>query len=272
MDHRANFADFRSRFGPWALVAGASQGLGAEYAAQLAARGLNLVLVARHADRLAALSEDLSSRYGVQVKTIPLDLARSDATEAIARQVVGMEIGLLIYNAAYSMVGEFLDIPFADHLKEIDTNCRTPLAMIYTFGRMMRSRGRGGIILMSSLSSSQGSPLVASYAATKAFSQVLGEGLWDELRQGGVDVLVCSPSAISTPGYLASQAAGPKKSSVQALAPRQVAAEALAALGKQPNVIPGWSNRLAAFFMRRLLPRQTAIRLMGRVLRGMYAN
>lgn len=272
IDHRANSSAFRSRFGPWALIAGASQGLGAEYAAQLAAMGFNLVLVARTAGRLASLTDNLSARFGIQALPVPADLSRPDAVDEIVRQVADREIGLLICNAAYSVVGEFFETSLEEHLKEIDTNCRTPLILVYTFGQLMRARQRGGIILMSSLSSSQGSPLVANYAATKAFSLVLGEGLWDELSRAGVAALVCTPSSISTPGYLASLPARKGKNAMQPTSPRQVAVETLAALGKQSSVIPGWPNRLAAFMMRRLLPRQTAIRLMGRVLRGMYAG
>jgi hypothetical protein len=119
------------------------------------------------------------------------------------------------------------------------------------------------------LSAFQGSAFIANYAATKAFSLLIGEGLWEEWRALGVDVLVCLASAIKTPGYLARQ---PKKSaglSAPASEPGAVAASALEALGKQPTIIPGVGNRMASFFMRHVLPRRAAIRLMGRVLRGM---
>jgi short-subunit dehydrogenase len=259
----------QSRFGPWALIAGASTGLGAEYAHQLASKGLNLVLVARHEIRLQTLAEELRSRYSTQVREIVCDLSHPDAAGQIADQTGDLEIGLMIYNAAVAPVAPFFEISLEQHLNAIDTNVRTPLAMVYLFGQAMRARHRGGIILMSSLSAMQGSALLSNYAATKAYNLVLAEGLWDELRQDGIAVLVCLPASIATPNYLVDLPEG-KRSPTQTLPPQQVAAETLAALGKQSVIIPGWTNRIASFVLRHLFPRQSAVRLMGRVLRGMY--
>jgi len=264
-----NNSEFRKRYGPWAVVAGASEGLGAEYAEQLAQRGLDLVLIARRAGLLQSMAARLKQKYKIEVCELPLDLASPNAPAQIVRATTDLDVGLLIYNAAYSAVGSFLDHPVEDHLKEIDTNVKTPMLLIHAFGRRLANRGRGGIILMSSLSAFQGSAFIANYAATKAFSLLIGEGLWEEWRALGVDVLVCLASAIKTPGYLARQ---PKKSaglSAPASEPGAVAASALEALGKQPTIIPGVGNRMASFFMRHVLPRRAAIRLMGRVLRGM---
>lgn len=257
--------DFRVRYGPWAVVAGASQGLGAEYATQLAARGVHLVLLARRADALAALAADLSAQYGIQARTLALDLARDDMGEVVAAETAGLEIGLLVYNAALSVIGPFYERPLADHLTEIGVNCRAPLTLGYLLGQVMRARGHGGIILMSSLSATMGSALIANYAATKAYNMVLAEGLWEELRGRGVDVMACCAGAVSTPNYTAS---GPQASR-GTMTPRAVVAETLAALGHHPSFIPGRGNRLAAFALRRL-PRRMTISLMGRVMRGMY--
>jgi hypothetical protein len=264
-----NREQFRSQYGPWALVAGASQGLGAEYARQLAEIGLDLVIVARRADALDALADDLRRRYPIQVRPLARDLAGADVSEQLAAQTADLEVGLLIYNAALAPVSPFFDLPLEAHLRAVATNVRTPLALAYLFGKAMRTRRRGGIILMSSLSAAQGSALISNYAATKAYNQVLAEGLWDELRRDGVDVLASLPASIATPGYLADLPRD-RRSPTQAMLPQQVAAETLAALGKQPTVIPGLTNRLAAFTLRHLFPRRSAIALMGRVLRGMY--
>jgi short-subunit dehydrogenase len=262
--------EFQKKYGPWAVVAGASEGLGAQFAEHLARRGLDLVLIARRAELLQTLAARLRQDYHVEVLELPLDLASPYAPAQIVRATAALDIGLLVYNAAYSSVGSFLESPIEDHLKEIDTNVRTPLLLIHAFGLRFANRRCGGILMMSSLSAFQGSAMIANYAATKAYSLLLGEGLWEEWRNLGVDVLVCLASAIKTPGYLASR---PRQSlifSTPASDPGEVAAAALDALGKQPTVIPGVSNRMASFFMRRLLPRRTAIRLMGRVMRGMY--
>jgi uncharacterized protein len=262
--------NFRLHYGPWALVAGASKGLGAEYATQLAGKGLNLVLVARGEEALQSLATRLAGQYAVQVRPLSLDLADEASIDQIVEQTADLEIGLLIYNAAYSAIGPFFEIPLEDHLRELATNTRAPLALAYQLGQHMLPRKKGGMILMSSLSAMQGSAFISNYAATKAYNQVLGEGLWEELRSQGIDVLACLPSAISTPNYLDSLENKAGKAPVSATSPQAVVAETLAALGKRPFIIPGYGNRLAAFFMQRLLPRTAAIRLMGRVLRSMY--
>jgi short-subunit dehydrogenase len=262
---------FCQKYGPWALIAGASQGIGAEYAHQLAGRGLNLVLVARRTEPLQLLADEIAGRYPVQVRPIALDLAQPGAVEALMAQVQELEIGLLVCNAAYSAIGEFLQTPLADHLREIDTNVRSPLILTYQFGQLMAQRGRGGIILMSSLSAGLGAAMVSNYAATKAYTRVLGEGLWEELRSRSVDVLVSSPSAVSTPNYLNSLKPG-EPPPVRATAPKDVVRETLAALGRQPGVTPGLVSRLQGFVMSHLIPRTIAIRIMGKVLREMYAK
>ena len=136
--------------------------------------------------------------------------------------------------------------------------------------RKMLPRRRGGIILMSSLSAFQGSAFIANYAATKAFNILLAEGLWEEWRQSGVDVMACVAGATSTPKYLASNPKQTGRFSDATLPPQVVVREALAAIGKQPFVIPGAVNRLSSFIMRHILPRKMAIRMMGSVLRNMY--
>jgi short-subunit dehydrogenase len=262
--------EFQKRYGPWALVAGASEGLGAQFAEQLARRGLDLVLVARRAELLQDLAARLRRDFHVEVVELPLDLASPYAPAQIVRAAAAMDIGLLVYNAAFSAVGPFLDTPVEEHLKEIDTNVRTPLLLIHAFGLRFANRRRGGMILMSSLSSFQGSAMIANYAATKAYTLLIGEGLWEEWRGKGVDVLVCLGSAIKTPGYLASRPRRPFIFATPASEPAEVAAAALNALGKQPEVVPGAANRVANFFMRHLLPRRAAIRMMGQMLRRMY--
>lgn len=284
---------FRERYGPWALVAGGSQGLGAEFAAQLAALGINLVLVARNLEQMQALAARFSTDFNIQVRLLQADLAEEQVVEQIIAQTSDLEIGLLIYNAAYSAIGPFLEIPLEDHLREINTNIRAPLALAYHLGRRMRQRKprqymlqysllsqsapertlpkRGGIVLMASLSSIQGSALVSNYAATKAYNAILAEGMWEELREQGIDVLACWAGAISTPNYQ-KNLPGAERSLVAGTSPREVARATLDALGKRPSIIPGAGYRMAAFVMQRLLPRPMAIRLMGRMMRRMYAG
>jgi uncharacterized protein len=261
---------FSDRYGSWGIVAGASQGLGAEYAGQLAERGLNLVLVARRLDLLKELAAQLTSRYGIRTKILELDLADADAAEQIVRHTMDLDVGLLVYNAAYSTVGPFLDQSMDAHIKELQTNIHSPFKLVYLLSQRFLERGRGGILLMSSLSAYQGSPYISTYAATKAFNIVLAEGLWEEWRTRGVDVLVCVSGSIATPSMAASQPQRTGGLGDMTMEPAQVAREALDALGQQPYVIPGRMNRVASFFMRHLLPRKAAIQFMGNTLRKMY--
>lgn len=263
---------FAARYGPWAVIAGASEGIGAAYAEELASRKLNLILIARRSDVLQLLGDRLSQEYQVKVKSVVLNLADSDAAEQLFRDVRDLKVGLLVYNAAFSAIGPFHERPLDDHLKELHTNTITPLKFVYLLAEQMLPRGRGGIILMSSLSAFQGSAYISTYAATKAFNIVLAEGLWEEWREQGVDALVCVSGAVKTPNYIAS---GPEKTGGlgdMTMYPEQVVHEALNALGKQPYVIPGRMNRISSFVMRHLLPRKSAVKLMGRVLKKMYVK
>jgi uncharacterized protein len=268
----ADKTNFVRRYGSWGIVAGASQGLGAAYAEELAARGLNLVLVARRAELLQSLASELSTKYNVETRIIVLDLATSDAVKQIAENTNDLEIGLLIYNAAFSAIGPFLERPVEDHVKEINTNAFTPLKLIYLFAEQMLARGRGGIILMSSLSAFQGSAYISTYAATKAFNIVLAEGLWEEWRERGIDMLVCVSGAVKTTNYVASEPEQTGGLGDMTMTPDQVVREAVQALGKGPYVIPGRMFRISSFVMRHLLPRKTAVKFMGRILRGMYGG
>jgi short-subunit dehydrogenase len=261
-----SYAAFVERYGPWALVAGASEGLGAEFATQLAARGLHLVLVARRQELLETLRAQLQTRYAVEVRVLALDLGREDIGQCVLEATADLEIGLLVYNAAVSQIGACLETPLEAHLQEIAVNCRAPLILTHVLGRRMVQRGRGGVLLMSSMSASQGTALVANYGATKAYNQVLAEGLWEELRGQGVDVLASLPPPVRTPGYLASA----PRHAPAALEPRVVVTNALNALGKGPTTVPGPLYRLAGGVMQHLLSRKLAIQVMARATRGMY--
>ena len=264
--------DFREKYGRFALVAGASEGLGAAFARQIAARGVDLVLIARRAAVLESVAKSIESESGVEVRTLAADLADPGIASVVSEATEGLEIGLLVYNAAHSAIGPFLDTPLASHLTELDVNCRTALVLTHLLGRPMRERGRGGIVVMSSLASSQGSPYIAHYGATKAYDRVLAEGLWGELGEHGIDVVACCAGATRTPRYLSSQPENERNFFVPEMEPEDVAREALAALGRRPSLVPGRANRIASFFMAHLLPRRLGIRMMGRATRGMEGD
>lgn len=264
-------ADFKGKYGPWGLVAGASVGLGAAFAEELASKGLNLVLVARRSEPLAKLKSELEGRYGVEVRTVQQDLASPDLITELAQHTDDIEIGMLIYDTAFHTIGPFLDQTLENHLRHIEVNCRGPLLLVYHFGKKMVERRRGGIILMASLSGFQGNPLLSHYSATKAFNIMLAEGLWYELKPQGVDVMACVTGAIETPNYIASK---PNKLSMgpSPMKPVDVARQGIAALGKKHTFVPGRGYRSASFLTRRLMSRTRAIKMMAGSTEKMYGD
>jgi short-subunit dehydrogenase len=251
---------FASKYGPWAVVAGASEGLGAAFATALAARGVNLVLLARRQELLRELAAQLRADKKIEVRTESCDLARPELASLLARVTEGLEIGVAVYNAAYAPVGAVLERTTDELLRVVDVNVRGPLVFARTLAPQMVARGRGGVVLMSSLAGFQGAPRIATYAASKAFNIVLGESLWSELGPHGVDVLVSCAGAIRTPGY-AKAATGDAPGTLDASV---VAERTLDALGRGPTVVPGATNQLARFVLGRVLSRRAAISLMAR--------
>jgi hypothetical protein len=246
--------------------------LGAEFAAQLAARGLNLVMTARRSDALEQHGERLRSQYGIEVRSLSMDLGSEEAIATLHEQIRDLDVGLLVYNAAFSTIGPFVDIGLPEKMETIDVNCRGPVTLVHHLAPRMTARGRGGIILMTSLSGFQGSAMIATYAATKAFNLVLAEGLWAELREHGVDVLAVCAGATRTPNYVESNPRPVSFFAPPVMEPEAVVREALAALGKRPSVIVGRGNRIATFVMNRLLSRRAAVQTISRAARDMYAK
>jgi len=255
-------ASWSERYGAWALVAGASEGLGAAFAAALAARGIHLVLMARRAEPLEDTARALRDAHGVEIDAHAVDLADPTLPALLERIGAEREVGVGIYNAAYSPIGDFAARPLEDLLRVIDVNVRGPVTFARTLAPPMVERGRGGLVLVSSLAGLQGSPRIATYAASKAFNTVLAEGLWGELRPSGVDVLACCAGAGRTPGYTASAATTSEAPGT--LDPAVVAERTLAALGRGPRVVPGGVNKLASLLVGRWLPRRTAVSIIAK--------
>ena len=249
---------FKEKYGPWALVAGASYGLGGAFAEALARRGLNLVLLARGKAQLEQSAARLKERYSVDIRCHALDLADYEKTKGIV-QNLKVPVGLLVYNAAYAPIGLFENLSEEQLALAAAVNVKAPLLLAKLLSLQMIQRGQGGIVLMSSLAGGQGTPRLQTYAATKAFNAVLAEGLWKELKPRGIDVTACVAGAILTPGYRQAEKA---KAAPGTLSAEQVAEQALRALGKGPLVVPGAVNKTARFLMSRILPRRAAISMM----------
>ncbi len=263
---------FRTKYGPWALVTGAARGLGAEFTEQLATRGLDVVAVDVLGDELQQTTKEIAERSGRDIRPVALDLSSPDFMATLGEQTEGLEIGLLVSNAAAGPVGLFVDRSLEEKQKTVAINVQAPLALVHEFAPKMVALGRGGILILSSGSAQQGSAYVANYAATKAYNLILAEGLWQELREHGVDVMALLPGATATPGY---NSANPRRETerwLSVMAPRDVVTEALDSLGSGPRWVPGRANRVSAFVIGKILGRKTAIRLIGAMMHSLYGS
>ncbi|EKF23951.1 short chain dehydrogenase family protein [Mycolicibacterium hassiacum DSM 44199] len=188
-----------SRYGPWAVIAGGSEGVGAEFARLLATAGIHLVLIARKPEPLEATAA-ACRELGVQVRTLAVDLVAADAAARVAEATADLEVGLLIYNAgANTCSARFLDAELADFQRVIDLNITTMMALVQHFARPMRDRRRGGILLVGSTAGYLGSERHTVYGGVKAFGRIFAEGLWLELRDYDVHVLELVLGVTRTP-------------------------------------------------------------------------
>jgi short-subunit dehydrogenase len=260
----------KNKYGSTALVAGASEGIGAAFASSLAAEGFNLILVARRSEPLQRLADLLSDRYKVGVRYLVCDLSDEDAAVKITESLGDQEIDFLVYNAALSNIGPFLGHQSQGHDQAARLNMITPMRLVHHYGGKMVEKGRGAIVLMSSMAGFQGSGYLATYAATKAFSRVLAESLWYEWKDRGVDIIACCAGATATPGYINSKPGKANLLAPAVMKPEEVVRECFSRLGRGPSFITGRGNRFASLIMQRLLPRRTAVRIMGDNTRKMY--
>lgn len=260
----------KEKYGSLALIAGGSEGIGAAYAHYLAAAGFDLVLIARRQSSLEDFAQAMRLQYQVQVDSICMDLAQPDAAQKLATQLDGREIGIMVYNPGLSYIGRFEERPLEVHREIMQTNMLTLLELIHHFGHRMLKRGRGAIICMASLAGFQGTGFIATYAATKAFDQMLAESLWYEWKGRGVDVIACCAGATATPNFLNTRPAKQHFLAPKVQQPEDVVRECFKHLGKRPSFISGRANKWATFFMVRVLSRKKAVQTMGDTTTRMY--
>lgn len=262
----AQVANFRARYGDWAVVTGASDGIGRAFAHALAERGLNLVLVARRGALLAGLADELSAAHMVECRVLAADLGKAVELERLLSETDSLQVGMLVASAGFGTSGEFVARDLCGELDMLDVNCRAATWLAHHYGRKFVAQRRGGIVLMSSLLAFQGVPHAAHYAATKAYIQVLAEGLRPELGRHGVDVIASAPGPV-TSGF--ASRAGMQMGA--ASLPAVVAADTLAALGRQTTVRPGWLSTLLEASLSPL-PRWGRTAILQRVMGGMTAH
>jgi short-subunit dehydrogenase len=256
--------DFAHRYGPWCIVAGASEGLGEAFANELAANGLNLVLIARRENALNQVAEDIRKRHAVQVRTLVLDLSDTDtALKRINETISDIDVGSLVYNAAWAKVTHFDNHSTEEINTGINININTPTKLVHQLIPSLKKRGRGGILIVSSLAGIFGSRYIAVYTSTKSYQVTFAKGLWDEFRSSGIDVACAIPGAISTPKYSREmEEGGENVPGIQT--PTEVAVESVQFLASRsgPIMVTGKLNRLMEFILQ-LLPTKITATIIG---------
>jgi uncharacterized protein len=251
----------------WALITGASAGLGAEFARALARRGMHLVLTARREERLQALADELGAEHGVRTEVVALDLGEPGAAERLwSRAGQGRLIHLLVNNAGFGARGPFHETPRERHVQMLQLNVTALLELTHLALSEMRPRGEGGILNVSSVVAFQPIPTYATYAASKAYVQFLTEALWEESRRAGVRLTALCPGRTPTEFQQVSGSSRVDAGGPGILPPDRVVEAGLRALEQgRPFVVPGLLNRINTQSAR-LLPRALLQRLLGRVV------
>ncbi len=257
--------DFRSRYGPWAVVTGASSGIGEQFALALARRGLDLALVARRQDRLERLAADLRREHRIQTRVLAMDLEQPEAPEQLALALADLDLGLVVNNAGFGWQGSFLEQDPAAMRRMVRVNCEAPVLIARRLLPRLVARRAGGMILVASTAGYQGVPHMSLYGATKGFDLLLGEALGEELRGTGVDVIVVSPGHTATEFHGIAQVQG----AVAGIAarPEDVVKETLERLGRSRSFVHGRLNRFLVF-AQRFSTRRLTVAVTGRLLRS----
>ncbi|MFQ5435275.1 MAG: SDR family NAD(P)-dependent oxidoreductase [Anaerolineae bacterium] len=258
---------FKQKYGPWALVTGASSGIGAELARQLAARGLNVAVAARRKERLASLVNELERKHEVEARAVAVDLTAPDYQDVIESATNDIEIGLLVNNAGSGVPGAFLKQGLDGRTRVVQLNVTTPMQLAHVFGQKMSRRGRGGILFVSSTSAFSGTPYMANYAGTKAFVLSLGEALHVELKPQGVDVTVLVPGPTRTEMVETEGTDFSSMPDMMWMNADAVAAAGLNGLGQNRVVVPGGMNKMMQFMMTRVLSRSAASNMFGGMMK-----
>jgi len=262
------------KYGPWAVIAGASEGVGESFAHRLGQAGINLVLIARKQASLEQVAQRVRAESAVQVRTLPLDLTSPDVLERVRAITDDIEVGILVYVAgANQSMQRFFDAPLESALRVVRLNPIGQVSLAHHFGKKMSARGRGGIILIGSLASGAGATPLVAYCASKGFTQIFAEGLWSELRPHGVDALYVVLGATATPNR-ERQSERPQKGRSEldddpnknVMQPDDVAEQSLESLPDGPILVP---KQVAAYYHRlTTLPRREASELMRKMLGG----
>jgi hypothetical protein len=261
--------DFIKRYGEWALIAGAAEGIGEAFSLSLAERGMNLIMIDIKSQQMNTLAATITKLYNSKILCITSDLREFEASSTLPGIMRDLDCRLLIYVPAYSEIGSFRDISEKTLDSYLSLNVRTPIHMVHTFLNQIKDGKSSGIILMSSLAALIGPALSAPYAASKAFSLILAESLFYELKKSQVDILACCAGPTSTPTFWKNTPAGNFKG-IKIMRSSDVAEYAIKKLGSHFYCIPGFRNRVIYFFLTRFLPKKIAGRIVSNSMLKLY--
>jgi short-subunit dehydrogenase len=257
---------FKQKYGSYALITGGTSGIGEEMAKIIASKGVNIILVARRQNVLSEKADMLKKEYDVEVKTISADLTKKEDLDKVLQETEALEVGLLIPCAAIENHGFMMDIDLEKELAAIQMDISSVFAMTHHFGKKMAERGRGGILLVSSMIGHMPNPYFSNYAGIKAYVANLGFSLNYELKKKGVDVTVLSPGPTDTPmlnGAMGKMDISKMPMTIQK--PEYVAQLAIDGLGKKAHVIPGFKNTLMVR-MAKMMSISTSINSGGKMM------
>ncbi len=256
----------KSNYGEWAIVTGASSGIGLELATQLAAAGFNLIINSRHFEKLQEVEKQLKANAAIQIKIVVADVSETEGVDKIIQSAQELPIGLLVVSAGYGTSGLFTNNSLHAEINMLKVNCEALLSLTHYYAQQFAQQKKGGIILMSSMVAFQGTPYAANYAATKAYVQTLAEALAVELKPFGVSVLAAAPGPVDS-GF--GQRANMKMS--MSMTPSQVGVPILQALGRKTTVLPGLLTKFLVYALR-TVPRWGKVKIMEKVMGGMTGH
>ena len=261
-------SSFLGRYGPWALVTGASSGIGAEFARQLAAEGFHIVLVARREALLNELAAELSARCGIESRVVVVDLSEDAAVDHLGEAVRDLDIGLVISNAGTGNPGHFLNQDHPEQLRLFRLNALSHLNIAHLFGQRLAQRGGGGLLLGGAMGAAHGIPFSANDAGAKALVQSLGESLHVELRRQGVRVMTLVVPPTDT-AIIRKFGLDPATMPLKPMSTTQCVSETLHAFRKgKSSFLPGRTNRI----LRAIVPSFVMRSMMGRMIEQTLAK
>lgn len=257
---------FFKNYGPYALVTGASEGIGKQFSISLAAMGITPILVARREKKLQELAKTLKQQFHLKAVVIKADLAKQAEVTKLFSQTKNYDIGLLVLNAGFGLAGNFESLYMKMQQQMLAVNCNAPLMLSHLFFTVLNKRKKAGIIFLASVVAHHCSPYLSVYSATKGFDRLLAHGLYQEWKPYGIDVLAVSPGPVATEF---AQIAGMQEK--MAASPAYIVRSALSALGKKAEVLPCFTAKFITY-ARNFLPTKFALSIGGYIMRSMRMN